>query len=133
MINLPEDIFVDGGSPLCEYQGLSSSCSLDSQNALIVTGPFVSQDVSPADSPVIVIDVLNIRNPRSTKTTGIFSFYSYDSRGFLIDYYTESNTAVTMTAPAILTDAKVKSVSSYRVGDLNVQYTFEIKLAMPLS
>ena len=89
--------------------------------------------MSPEDSPVIVIDVLNIRNPRSTKTTGIFSFHSYDSRGFLIDYYTESNTAVTMTAPAILTDAKVKSVSSYRVGDLKVQYAFEIKMAMPLA
>ena len=81
----------------------------------------------------MVIDVLNIRNPRSTKTTGIFKFNSYESRGFLIDYYRESNTAVTMTAPAILTNAKVYTVSSYRVGDLKVQYTFEIKLAMPLS
>lgn len=43
MINLPSDIFVDGGSPLCEYQGLASSCSMDSESgALIVTGPFIS-------------------------------------------------------------------------------------------
>jgi hypothetical protein len=51
----------------------------------------------------------------------------------LIDYYFESNTAVTMTAPAILSDSRVKSTSSVRVGDTQVQYNFELKLAMPLN
>ncbi len=91
-----------------------------SSNGLLVTGPFVSQSVDPATTPILVIEVLNIRNPRSTKTTGIFKFQSFDQFNFLIDYYFESNTAVTMTDPAILTDAKVKSTSSSWVGDLQV-------------
>lgn len=102
-------------------------------NGLLVTGPFVSQSIDPVTTPVFVIEVLNIRNPRSTKTTDIFKFQSFDQFNFLIDYYFESNTAVTMNDPAILTDAKVKSTSSVRVGDIQVQYNFEIKLAMPLA
>jgi hypothetical protein len=89
-------------------------------NSLIVTGPFVSQSIDPLTTPVFIIEVLNIRNPRSTKTTGIFKFQSFDQSNFLIDYYYESNTAVTMTAPAILSDARVKSTSSIRVGDTQV-------------
>ena len=83
LITIPSDILVDGGSPLCTFKDLPTSCSLDPSvsngRGILITGPFITQAISPVDDPVLSIEVLNIRNPRSTKTTGIFTFNSYDN------------------------------------------------------
>jgi hypothetical protein len=44
--------------------------------------------------------------------------------------YRESNTALTMTKPLNFTVAKVNKLSSLRVSDTGVEYTFEVRLQM---
>lgn len=73
-----------------------------------------------------------MRNPRSTKTTGIFSFKSFDSFDQLIDVYSESNTAVTMTRPLAFTTAEIVHISSLSVSQAQVEYTFQLSITMPL-
>jgi hypothetical protein len=74
---------------------------LDSSGtAIIVTGPFITGSIMAVTDGNLNIIVTNIRNPRSTKTTGVFTFQSFDNQNLLIDYYSESNTAVTMTSPS---------------------------------
>jgi acetamidase/formamidase len=101
-MTLPSDIQVTDGSPLCTYQELQTACAFDPLGTSIrATGPFI---ISPApENALIEVDIINIRNPRSMKTTGVFVIQSFDSNGFLIDYYSEPNTAVTMAYPATIT------------------------------
>ena len=62
----------------------------------MITGPFVPMKFTATEAS-IDIDVMNIRNPRSFKTTGDFIFESFDSLDQLIDYFNEPGTAVSMT------------------------------------
>ena len=94
-----------------------------------MTGPFLDKSLSRSDGP-LNFEITNIRNPRSTRTTDPFLFRSYDDQDLLIDVYLESNTALTMTQPLNFTAAKVSRVSSLRVSDEGVSYTFEVRLAM---
>lgn len=50
-----------------------------SGEAIMVTGPFVGGPVSALIDGKITVDILNIRNPRSIKTSSPFKFESYDS------------------------------------------------------
>jgi hypothetical protein len=76
------------------------------------------------------LEVTNIRNPRSSRTTDPFLFRSFDALSQLIDMYKESNTAMTMTRPLNFTLAKVSRTSSLRVSEAGVEYVFEAKVAM---
>lgn len=49
--------------------------------------------------------MLNVRNPRSLRTTGQFTVQSFDKEDQLIDFFNETNTAVTMQSPATLAKA----------------------------
>lgn len=62
------------------------------------------------------------------KTTGKFTLQSFDKDGQLIDFFNETNTAVSMSTPATLALASLAEVSSLRVGDQDVAYTFSIAL-----
>ena len=111
--------------------GSPITCTLSSsENQTIkLTGPFMDKAYGRADGP-LNFEITNIRNPRSTRTTDPFIFRSFDHEDLLIDVYKESNTALTMTKPLNFTSAKVSRVSSLRVSDTNVSYTFEVRLAM---
>lgn len=47
----------------------------------MITGPFVGGKYSTSVDNRIDVDVTNMKNPRSFKTTGIFKFESYDKDG----------------------------------------------------
>ena len=132
-IDLPTQISIIGGAPQCMVDGNPITCSLiaaGGENQTIkLTGPFMDKAYGRADGP-LNFEITNIRNPRSTRTTDAFIFRSFDAADQLIDVYRESNTALTMTRPLNFTTAGVSRVSSLRVSDTNVSYTFAVRLAM---
>jgi len=48
---------------------------------IMITGPFVSGMISASKSPNITVLIMNMINPRSIKTSGIFTFQSMDVMG----------------------------------------------------
>jgi len=97
-----------------------------------IAGPFFGGKVIADAMSTVQITVSNIRNPRSLETTGIFTFESFDSDDQLIDYYSESNTAVSMVQVAPFSSAALKLVSSYNVGQSDVLFTFELRMQTSL-
>lgn len=132
LVAFPINIVIeDPSSPQCLYNGLRTTCTLITQGksqTVKLTGPFIYETVTSADHGTFTLQVLNVRNPRSLKTTGQFTLQSFDKDNQLIDFFNETNTAVTMVYAATLAEAMLVSVSSLRVGDSDASYTFSIAL-----
>jgi hypothetical protein len=103
LVTIPMDIQFEESS--CLYKDRPTTCAMlkskEGKDQVKVTGPFIYEGVAGQEG--MLIQVTQVRNPRSMKTTGEFYLQSFDAEGLLIDYYGESNTAITMESPATFT------------------------------
>lgn len=128
-IYIPPDITVlDATNTICYFGSYTLSCSFNTVNNLLTLSYFSSSTIPAAQFVSSPIQILNLVNPSSTKTTSSFGVYFYNSVNQVIEYVSSGLTyQVTVAANfyslSLSPNNSVNSAPTTLVVKFNVQGT----------